>query len=196
MASHSTTPPLDFDRIFVRYFEATTYYFTRRGFSKEEGQELAQEVFLKAFQGRKLFRGEADVKTWLYTIAANIYRNELRRRSAGKRAGKEESLERDLETQDESVPTELPDLDVSKDPYRRLEAKEQSRRMEETLKQLPPRMQRCLHLRFHEGLKYREIADVMQISIQTVKSTIHQARERLKEKLADLVPDGSRAPGE
>jgi RNA polymerase sigma-70 factor (ECF subfamily) len=53
------------------------------------------------------------------------------------------------------------------------------------LQDLPEQMRRCFILRFDQQLRYREIAAVMQISIQTVKSHLHQARERLKAILAE-----------
>ena len=56
--------------------------------------------------------------------------------------------------------------------------------MQERLEDLPPGMRRCLELRFANGLKYREIARILKISIQSVKSQLHEARKRLQDLLS------------
>jgi RNA polymerase sigma-70 factor (ECF subfamily) len=58
------------------------------------------------------------------------------------------------------------------------------------LRRFPPQMRRCFLLRFDQGLKYREIAAVMHLSIETVKSQLGQARQRLRSEVGDAMVEG------
>lgn len=74
---------------------------------------------------------------------------------------------------------------ASPDPREEILARERRRKLREAVTRLPERMQRCVTLRIERGLKYREIAVIMQISIDTVKTQLYQARHRLKEDLQE-----------
>ena len=87
-----------FERMFERYYRPVSYYFARRGFSKDESHDLAQETFLRAYKRWEHYRHERDSeKAWLFTIAANLYRNTLRKRGARKRQVTKSSLSELLE---------------------------------------------------------------------------------------------------
>lgn len=193
----------EFRRLFERCFRPVYYFFLRRGFPDEDCRDLTQETFLRVYRGIARFRGDASLQTWLFQIAANLWRNQVRDRKAGKRGAKEVSLDGAME---KGMP--LPDhlsLVPGRAPSGPLAdalGHEEVRLMREALGKLPPQMRRCVLLRVDQNLKYREIASVMRISIDTVKSQISQARERLKRELGprfeipDFVEDaGRRGPG-
>ncbi len=169
-----------FEQIFERYYRPVNYYFARRGCPREDCRDLAQETFLGAYKGIERYREDAEIETWLYVIAGNIWRNWLRSRSTLKRSAHEVSLDQEIEDRREPVSTAEED-----DSLGTLLLGEQWDLVRGALEELPPRMRFCLHLRIDQGLKYDEIATVMGISIQTVKSQLYQARERLKEALKD-----------
>ncbi len=175
----------DFERLFGRYYRPVHYYFAKRGCSTEECQDLTQETFLSVYKGMQGYRKEANVETWMFTIAANIWRNWLRSRSTKKRNAPVVPLEQTLEERTEPAGTTTKEPD----PLDHLLASEQWKLLRTELDDLPPRMQDCLLLRLDQGLKYREIATIMNISVDTVKSQLYQARERLKKKLGDYVTD-------
>jgi RNA polymerase sigma-70 factor (ECF subfamily) len=125
------------------------------------------------------FRHDASVETWLFTIAANVWRNEVRSRTASKREGREVPLE-GLAESPGALSTELHEAD---DPLAGLLEEERAGLLREALDELPAQMRRCLLLRLDQELKYREIAQVLQVSIETVKSQLFQARERLRQRL-------------
>lgn len=170
---------LHFCDLFERYSRSVNYFFARRGFSPEECRDLTQETFLGVYRGIERFRSESSPKTWLFTIAANIWRNQVRRESADKRDAWELSLDVSREEQGFDPPAS-----DAEDPEWELLERERLELLRETFDELPPKMRRCLLLRVDQSLKYREIATVMQISIQTVKSQLFQAKEFLRSRLA------------
>jgi RNA polymerase sigma-70 factor (ECF subfamily) len=174
-------PETEFDRLIERYYRPVSYFFSNRGFSIEESRDLAQETFLGVYKGLDRFRGDASVETWLFKIAANIWRNAIRSRSAEKRDGLEISADAAEET---GLAGES-----GFDPLDGALSDERVRLLREAIEVLPAQMRRCLLLRVDHDMKYREIAAVLQISIQTVKSQLFQAKERLKERLAAHFPE-------
>jgi RNA polymerase sigma-70 factor (ECF subfamily) len=158
-----------FQQIFRRHYRSVSCFFAYRGFDTEECRDLTQETFFRVYRGMEGFRGEAGIKTWLYTIAANIYRNEIRDRQAEKRSADEVSLDEALE----QAPGD------SQDPLSGVLTDERARLLREAVDGLPPRMRHCVLLRLDRGLKYREIALLLQVTEDTVKAQLFQARQRL-----------------
>jgi len=178
----------DFQRIFEHYYPSIAGFFSRRGFTPDECRDLVQETFLRVYKGMEGYRSEAGVKTWLFTIATNLYRNEIRARRAEKRSADEVSLEEALE-QGQPVftrtPTPLLGGEATTSPLNELLTGERARLLREALEDLPPRMRRCVLLHLDRGLKCREIAVILQVSVETVKAQLFQARQRLQQSLGD-----------
>jgi RNA polymerase sigma-70 factor (ECF subfamily) len=179
-----TDPEAEFRRLFETYFGPVCAYFRRLGVREDLASDLAQETFLRVYRSLSWFRGEASHRTWIYHIAKNVWCNELRRRNAEKREGREVSLHKITE----QGPALSDDLRLEGWEERRgaLEAvlaEERRAKLLAALHELPKRMRQCVLLRLHHDLKYREIAVVMKISIQTVKSQLSQAQERLSREL-------------
>lgn len=131
---------------------------------EQEAEELTQEVFLKAFRAVDRFRGEAQLGTWLYRLAANAALSHVTRSKARSRAP--ESL---LEV----MPAPSSPLLVDGDPQIR-------RRIEAALGELPPGYRAVLVLHDIEGLQHDEIAQVLGCRIGTSKSQLHKARARMR----------------
>jgi len=139
---------------------------------------------LKVHRGLPAFRYEARFETWLFQIAANLYRNTLRSQSTLKREAQEVSLDEAAEEPGgPATPTgETGALDE-------VLSEERSQVLHDALAELPCQMRRCVELRVHQDLRYREIADLMQVSIDTVKAHLYQARQQLKSKLSGYFAD-------
>lgn len=179
-----TAPDEEFRQLFNRFYRPVYHFFSNRGFASEECLDLTQETFLRVYKSMGQFRREATPKRWLLRIAANIWKNEIRRRSAEKRDAKEVSLDSDLDGQEPSpVDCELAAGSRASEPLDEFLAKEQDQRLRRALQALPPQMRRCMLLRTDQELKYREIAALMKLSVETVKSQIYQARQRLRSEL-------------
>lgn len=185
MARARAGAPLEeeFRQLFDRYHRAVYAFFANRGFSREESLDLTQETFLRVYKGIEGFRGDVELKRWLLRIAANLWKNELRRRSAEKREALEVPLERMAGHAAPSVEPARVLPAASPGPLEDVLSAERIQAVRRLLRQLPPQMRRCMLLRIDGELKYREIAEVMQLSIDTVKSQLGQARERLRSEL-------------
>ncbi len=179
----------DFDvegyrQLFERLCQPVVCYFRKRGFSAEEAQDLAQDTFVKAYDGWRDFRREASETTWIFRIAANALASELRRRAAEKRSAREVSLSEPTPEDDDLPVTELLADEVGPSAFDRLLGKQRHALVEREIAQLPAKMRQCLLLRARQELSYDQIAIAMRLSAATVKVHLFQGRKRLKTALA------------
>jgi len=149
----------------------------------EEARDLTQETFLRAYQSIDRFRGEADLKTWIYRIAVNQARNRWlwwrrRRRDATV------SLDANGERGEPPLAASLRHEDAA-DPEEETLAHEREDRLREALLSLRCAYREAVILRDVEGLSYEEVAATLQINIGTVKSRIARGRLELRRKLEE-----------
>lgn len=142
--------------------------------------DVVQEVFIKVFRKIGSFRGQASLKTWIYRIAVHESYNQRRwfRRHKWGEVQLENRADGQLCLQDV-----LPDQQSS--PFDEALRAEQLKLVEEALQLVNPVFRSAVVLRDLEGLSYDEIADVLQVSIGTVKSRILRGREALRQLLVE-----------
>lgn len=145
-----------------------------------DAADVTQEVFLKVFRGIHGFRGGSSLKTWLYRIAIREALNHQRWRHRHHR--EQFSLEDD--THAPSLGSRLENSDPS--PFDETALREQQNLVRSALLQVPSSFRGAIILRDLEGLSYEEVAEVLEISVGTVKSRILRGRRALREIL-DLV---------
>jgi len=144
-----------------------------------DAPDVVQEVFLKIFRNIGSFRQDASLKTWIYRIAVNEARNHRRWFSRHRR--QEVGLEADPgETQ--GYQDWLPD--PGRSPFETAVDRETRELIEEALAQVNAPFRAALVLREIEGLSYEEIAEILEVSLGTVKSRILRGREALRKHLA------------
>ena len=148
-----------------------------------DAPDVTQEVFLKVFRNIGEFRGECSLKTWIYRIAVNEASNLRRWFSRHRR--RELSLD-DNNNGHLDVAATL--ADPQETAYERVLRQERMRVIGKALAQVKESFRIAVVLRDIEGLSYEEIAEVLQVSIGTVKSRILRGREALKQKL-EIVPE-------
>ena len=149
--------------------------------NNEEARDLTQETFLRAFQSIQHFRGESDLRTWIYRIAINQARNRWRwwrRRRRDATVSLDSSAENGGPTlvatlKSESVPS--PEQDTL--------AHEREKVLRTALKSLRRVYRETVILRDIEGFAYEEIAATLEISVGTVKSRLARGRQELRRKL-------------
>lgn len=181
----------NFRRLFQRYYHRLHRFFQTRHFSTDECDDLTQETFFRVYSGMGTFRGEARFETWLLQIAVNTYRQMLRRQSAQRRAGPHVSWERAGEQEQvEAGEDELDHLTSAWGPLDEVLEEERRRMLCEAIESLPEQMRQCVTLRVYQEMSYREIAAIMEVSVETVKSHLSQARQRLRERLAEYFSEG------
>ncbi len=170
------------DEVFERLFELhqpwLQRWFVSSGFTIGESEDLTQETFVKVYRGLDGFRGESSVGTWIKTIATRLALNHKRASQAQKRRALEISLD-----QDESVGCQL-ESDSAAGPLQLVLHREVREYLEKAIEALPRQRRRCLMLRVR-GYKYKEIAFLLGISIEAVKSQLNQARNQLKPVLSE-----------
>ncbi len=172
-----------FDTLVMRYggdIYALLYRLTE---DSEEASDLTQETFLQTFKSIKNFRGEADLKTWLYRIAINESRNRFRWWKRRRRE-KTDSLDAPV-CKGETFLGEL--ISSSSDnPEDAILRREREKVLTNALRNLPDIFREAVVLCDIEGLGYEEIAVALEINIGTVKSRIARGREELRRKLKDI----------
>ncbi len=146
-----------------------------------DAADTTQEVFLKVFRGMKRFNGESSLKTWLYRIAIHEASNQ--RRWWFRHKSKETSMEAQEDENGNSVGLCHTLADPGESPFEQLAHEEIRARVEEELRQVSEPFRTVVLLRDIEGLSYEEIAEVLQISLGTVKSRLIRGREALKKRL-------------
>jgi RNA polymerase sigma-70 factor, ECF subfamily len=147
----------------------------------EEARDLTQETFLRAFQSISRFRGDADLKTWIYRIAINQARNRWRwwRR---RRRDVTVSLDGDGGPNERPLIAGLRNEDAP-DPEQTTLAHERKEHLREALSELRRSYREAVILRDVQGFSYEEIARTLEISIGTVKSRISRGRLELRRRL-------------
>jgi len=149
----------------------------------EEAADLTQDTFLRAVRAIRSFRGESELKTWLFRIAINESRN---RHRWWKRRRRNEtiSLDATIGSSDQRVEDVLSDDSISPEESALMREREQALSL--ALLELAETYREAVVLCDVEGLTYEETAEALGIGIGTVKSRISRGRHELRRKLKDL----------
>jgi len=145
------------------------YGFTR---DRTVADDLAQEVFIKAYFSLPKFKAESAFGTWLYRIAVNQAKDFLR---------KNKGRQREVSLEDVG---EQPLIAENRNPEETRVEEGRRRIIQEALAHLPEKHRVVLTLRDIEGLSYEEISGILKLSPGTVDSRLHRARRKLRDKLA------------
>ncbi|HKK21578.1 MAG TPA: sigma-70 family RNA polymerase sigma factor, partial [candidate division Zixibacteria bacterium] len=134
--------------------------------STEEAEDIVQETFVRVYQHRQSFNFQHCFSTWIYTIALNLARNELRKRKKFKfyeisdMQGNESEFAVEMK-----LPSRVPEV------------------LEEAVKDLPEKYRTAFLLRDVQELPYEEVAKILSVPLGTVKSRVNRARMMLRDKL-------------
>src|SRR5215472_12448850 len=150
-----------------------------------DAADTTQDVFLKVFRGIKHFHGESSLKTWIYRIALHEAAN--RRRWWFRHKAKETSIEPESETNAGEGAIQIALTDRSDSPFESVAHHEVQRRVEQELRKVAEPYRTTLILRDLEEMSYEEIAEVLEVSLGTVKSRLTRGREALRQRLAPYV---------
>jgi RNA polymerase sigma-70 factor (ECF subfamily) len=156
-----------FDEVMIRYERQIYRVCYRFVENRDDAKDLAQEVFIKAFEHLPTFRRESSLKTWLYRIAINHCINHVKKHSQ------------------EFV--EVTEYTGSFNPsvQKQLEEREQREHFRRMVKHLPPKQKAILELRINEQLSYEEIARISGRSVSTIKASVFFALEKLRKLVKD-----------
>ena len=164
----------EFDRIYAEHHIRILRYLTRM-VGVQDAEDLAQEVFIRAARSYDDFRHEAKIETWLYRIATHVAVDRLRGTASRRETLLGQELDEVAADGQESVSS--------------LEEKTLRRAANECIRNviygLPENYRTPLILSELEGFTNREIAEIMDVSLDTVKIRLHRAKEQLKQALLD-----------
>jgi RNA polymerase sigma-70 factor (ECF subfamily) len=164
------------DRIYALSYQLTGNY--------ADAQDLAQNVFIRAYRALPGFRNEADFGTWLHRIAVNLSINEKRRKKP------DVSLDNPVQTDEGEMPRLVASNGDS--PEEAYEKKEFSNMVREALWELSEEHRAVLVLREMQGYSYDEIAQMLDCTLGTVKSRINRARQALKKQIVRIAANNGR----
>lgn len=174
--------PAAFDQLVNRYSSDIYALLARLTEDTEEAKDLTQETFLRVLRNIKSFRGEADIKTWLFRIAINESRNR-RRWWMRRKKNVTVSLEAETETLGLNERIASPN---SENPEMAAINHERGQAIRQALQELPQNYREVIVLRDIEGLTYEEIASALQANVGTIKSRIARGRDELRRKLKGI----------
>ncbi len=174
-----------FNRLIVRHQHRIVALCCRLLGDSAEGQDAAQEAFVKAYRALGRFKGDARFSTWLHRIAVNTCHNRsrswwsrLRRRAVRVDHGETREAE-------QSRPVQLADTRMS--PDKDLERHRIAAHVQRALATLPVIHRELIVLRDVQGLSYEEIETALGVSLGTVKSRLARAREAMRKELAGVI---------
>jgi RNA polymerase sigma-70 factor (ECF subfamily) len=167
-----------FEVIVNRYKDRLYNFVLRFVKDKQTAEDIVQDTFLRAYRNRESFQAVAKFSTWIYTIAGNLAKSELRRRKRWR------FLSVGVQNEDTGATFELPDTSAT--PDANTETMLAESRIQEAIARLPDRYREAVILRDIEGLDYDEISQIIGCPLGTVKSRINRGRLRLQEELSDL----------
>jgi len=148
---------------------------------RECGDDIAQEVFVRVFVHRRNYRRGSKFSTWLFTIAANLAKNEIRRRVRRRNWFSLDALQEVLK--DSAIQL----ADPAEGRESRMEREQLQEAMGRVIAGVPEKYRLALVLRDIDGLTYEEIAQILGIPGGTVRSRINRARGMLRRKLKPLL---------
>ena len=165
-----------FARLVDRYKGPVYNLALRMTGSGQDAEDLAQEIFLKAFLGLGRFDPERRFFPWLFTVAVNTVRNHLKKPPA-------------LTVRSDAGGQDLP-AGVQSNPQKRLEDKQRREQFAQALQQLPFEQREAVVLRYYQDLRFDEIAAVCEVPVSTAKMRVYRGLQRLATILDEKVqPD-------
>jgi RNA polymerase sigma-70 factor (ECF subfamily) len=178
----------DFDELVHRYQHEMFRYLVRYTGDRTLAEDVFQNMFLQVHLKRGLYEEGRPVRPWLYSIATHQAIDALRK------AGRHPTLSLDQRASSTNVDAGgLIDLLVAEGsgPLAVLQGEERRQWVRESVARLPETLRQTLILAYYQDLKYREIAEVLQVPVGTVKSRLHAALAKLQQMAREAQDDGS-----
>jgi RNA polymerase sigma-70 factor, ECF subfamily len=166
--------------VLVRRYERELYGYLRRYLGDSSlAEDVFQNTFLQLYLKSGHYEPGRPVKPWLYTIATNQAIDALRR------SGRHQAVSLDVERESSGEGESQTLMELLQDrepgPVEQAHGQERRERIRASVEQLPDFLRQVLLMAYYQGLKYREIADALDIPVGTVKSRLHAALVKLQE---------------
>jgi len=172
---------LEFQGVYDEFFKKIRYYLGQL-LGEAEAEDVTQDVFIKVNRGLKDFKGESKLSTWIYRVATNTALDKLRSASF-RQSAREVSVsggdgEPDMEFEDQDISTGKKKSSIDEQVIKT----EMNECIREFIDRLAPDYRTVIALSELKELKNQEIAEILGVSLDTVKIRLHRAKERLKKE--------------
>ncbi len=162
------------DRMFnemVRRYHSRIYWVARRMVKNhEDADDIAQDVFIKAYTALKDFRGDANIYTWLYRIAVNLSINHLRKQKVRKLV---------------DITDYIPFLGKDADQDRGIIREENVSLIEQAIETLPEKQRAVFIMRYYDEMPYEQISAILGTSVGGLKANYHHAVKKVGQFVRD-----------
>jgi RNA polymerase sigma-70 factor (ECF subfamily) len=172
-----------FEQLVQRYDRAILRLTVHLTGSEDDGQDIYQEAFLRAYIHLARFRFECSFYTWIYRIATNLCLDHLRRKRA---RGHELTITYSSDGQEQKLLDRIPDHSIGASPERNLARRVVREHIVRALSTLSPRERMIFELKHYHGMQLRSVAVILNTTEGTVKNTLFRATHKLRVQLAGL----------
>ncbi len=154
-----------YNQLVLRYKEKVYWIVRRMIPDHDDADDITQNVFIKAYQSLRSFKGDSSFYTWIYRIAINLSLNEIRRKKFRKTFSIDEEIHQ-ISTQDDQ-------------PIEVMLKEEQTQLIKSAIDQLPEKQKKVFLLRYYEELPYEEIAKILHTSVGGLKANYFHAVKKI-----------------
>ena len=166
-----------FEELVLRYKDQLLNFVYRFVGNRSDSEDIVQETFLRVFKNKHYYKEIAKFSTWVYTIAGNLAKTELRRRKRKKLLSVSSIIKDDKDY-------DIPDLAAS--PEKEVDGIIKENIIQSAIEKLPSRFREVIVLRDIQGFAYEEISQILDIPLGTVKSRVNRGRLKLQEDLGNV----------
>jgi RNA polymerase sigma-70 factor (ECF subfamily) len=159
-----------FNELVEKYHKAIVNFIYRNINDASRAEELAQKVFIRCYLNIRHYKQQYKFTTWLYTIAVNLYKNELRDKDRRPRNVELTDLIRTPDTETDS-------------PVESLARKELKNKVSRAVQSLPEKQRQAIIMSAYQGLLYDEIAEILKTNENTIKSWVFRGKQTLFDML-------------
>ena len=157
-----------FRSLFDKYYGSLFRFFCHRGMDRALAEDMAQDIFVRVWQNRNTLNPSKSIKAYLFQAAANEIRMHFRKKKV------RDQYARDVQQQSLSYSVPIADFD-------------KKQHIQQAIQALPPPLKEVFVLHRYDGLSYKEIAQLHQVSVKTVESRMSKALKKLRTQLSHLV---------
>jgi RNA polymerase sigma-70 factor (ECF subfamily) len=166
-----------YDFLVRRYKDQLLNFVYRFVGNRTDAEDIVQETFLRVYKNKHMYKEIAKFSTWVYTIAGNLAKTELRRRKRHKIFSVSNFVN---EERDYDIP------DPEHSPEKKVDSAIQEGIIQKAIEKLPVKFKEVIILRDIQGFAYEEISQILNIPLGTVKSRVNRGRLKLQEDLRFL----------
>jgi RNA polymerase sigma-70 factor, ECF subfamily len=172
-----------FEQLVQQYDRAVLRLTVHLTGSQEDGQDIYQEAFLRAYIHLARFRFECSFYTWIYRIATNLCLDHLRRKRS---RSLELTITNSSDGEEQNLLDRIPDQSAGASPERNLAGRVLREHIFRALANLSPRERMVFELKHYHGMQLRTVAGILNTSEGTVKNTLFRATHKLRLELSEL----------